>query len=76
MKLLIIEDDEKTAAYLRKGLTETGSVVDVARNGVDGQHLAHTGDYEAIVLDLMLPGRDGLAVLGSIRRQKATPMLS
>ena len=68
MKLLVVEDEKKAAAYLRKGLVENGFVVDVASDGEDGLHLARTGDYELIVLDVMLPGRDGWSVLGELRR--------
>lgn len=75
MRILVIEDEEKTVAYLRKGMSEMGYVVDVARNGVDGQHLALSGDYDAIVLDIMLPGRMGWAVLENLRRQRGTPVL-
>jgi len=68
VKLLVVEDEKKAAAYLRKGLIENGFVVDVAFDGDDGLHLARTGDYELIVLDVMLPGRDGWSVLGELRR--------
>lgn len=68
MKLLVVEDEKKAAAYLRKGLIENGFVVDVAFNGDDGLHLARTGDYELIILDVMLPGRDGWSVLAELRR--------
>jgi HAE1 family hydrophobic/amphiphilic exporter-1 len=63
MKLLIIEDEVKTADYLRKGFGEQGCAVDVAHNGIDGQHFALNHDYDVIVLDAMLPGIDGFAVL-------------
>jgi two-component system copper resistance phosphate regulon response regulator CusR len=76
MRVLIVEDQEKTVDFLRRGLTENGFVVDVARNGIDGQHLALTADYDLIVLDVMLPGRDGWQVLEELRRQgKHTPVL-
>nr|WP_295083919.1 heavy metal response regulator transcription factor [uncultured Roseateles sp.] len=75
MKLLVIEDESKLAEYLRKGLSEEGYVVDVAHNGIDGLHLASTGDYELLVLDGMLPGIDGLAVLTALRQSKQTPVL-
>src|SRR5882724_5738963 len=55
MRILIVEDEPKTAAYAKKGLTEHGFVVDVAANGVDGQHLALSSDYDLVVLDIMLP---------------------
>ncbi len=76
MRLLIVEDQVKTGDYLRQGLTESGFVVDVARNGLDGQHLALTGKYDAIVLDVMLPGANGWRVLSELRRQgEQTPVL-
>lgn len=75
MKILLVEDEAKTVAYLQRGLSEQGYSVEVATNGVDGQHLALTGDYDVIVLDIMLPGRDGLAVLRALRREKSTPVI-
>jgi len=67
MKLLVIEDDRETAAYLVKGLGESGYTVDHAGDGRDGLFLATSGSYDAIVLDRMLPGMDGLALLGALR---------
>ena len=76
MKLLVIEDAKKTAAYLRKGLMENGFVVDVAEQGEEGLHLAQSGDYDLIILDVMLPVRDGWSVLAELRRAgKQTPVL-
>ena len=75
MRLLVIEDELKLAAYLRKGLTEEGFVVDVAHNGVDGLHLAMECGYDLLVLDAMLPGIDGLGVLAALRQSKQTPVL-
>jgi two-component system, OmpR family, copper resistance phosphate regulon response regulator CusR len=75
MRILIIEDEAKTAAYARKGLTEHGYVVDVSNNGIDGRHLALSSDYDLIVLDVMLPGVDGWTVLADIRTAKQTPVL-
>ena len=75
MKLLVVEDEAKLADYLRKGLTEEGFVVDVARNGVDGLHLAAEGAYDLVLLDGMLPGIDGLAVLAALRQSQQTPVL-
>jgi two-component system copper resistance phosphate regulon response regulator CusR len=75
MKLLIVEDEVKTAEYLQKGLTEQGCAVDVAHNGVDGQHLALVHDYDVIVLDAMLPGVDGFTLLRSLRAVKQTPVI-
>lgn len=75
MRILIVEDEHKTAAYLEKGLSENGYVVDCAYNGKDGEHLAVTQEYDLILLDVMLPGIDGWAVLESLRRSKQTPVL-
>ena len=75
MKILVVEDEIKLADYLAKGLAEEGFVVDVAHNGVDGLHLASELDYDLIVLDGMLPGIDGLAVLAALRQTKQTPVL-
>ena len=75
MKLLVIEDELKLAEYLQKGLSEEGFVVDIAHNGIDGLHLATELAYDLIVLDGMLPGIDGLAVLAALRQSKQTPVL-
>jgi two-component system copper resistance phosphate regulon response regulator CusR len=75
MKILIVEDEAKTANYLQRGLTEQGHVVDVARNGTDGRHAAIELPYDVIVLDAMLPGIDGFSVLREVRRTKQTPIL-
>ena len=68
MKILIVEDEAKTGDYLRQGLREAGFVVDLARDGLDGLHLALTESYDLAVLDVMLPGIDGWQVLQGIRR--------
>ena len=75
MKLLVIEDEIKLADYLRNGLAEEGFAVDVANDGVDGLHLAMENQYDAIVLDRMLPGIDGMGVLAALRQRKQTPVL-
>ena len=75
MKLLIVEDELKTAEYLRKGLSEQGCAVDLAHNGIDGQHLALSHDYDVIVLDAMLPGIDGFTLLRALRQVKQTPVI-
>ena len=75
MKVLVVEDENKTADYLYRGLTEQGCVVDVARNGSDGAHLALENDYDVVVVDVMLPGMDGFAVLRSLRTTKQTPVI-
>src|SRR5712672_1915019 len=76
MKLLVIEDDRETAAYLVKGLSESGYTVDHSADGRDGLFLATSGSHDAIILDRMLPGMDGLALLGALRAaQIRTPAL-
>jgi len=75
MRVLIIEDEEKTADYLHRGLTEQGYTVDVARDGIEGLHLAMESDYAVIVLDVMLPGLDGFGVLRALRARKQTPVI-
>ena len=76
MKILIVEDEQKTGDYLKQGLSEAGFVADLARDGVDGLHLALTDDYDLVVLDVMLPRLDGWQVLREIRHQgKHLPVL-
>ncbi|MBW3502983.1 MULTISPECIES: heavy metal response regulator transcription factor [unclassified Pseudomonas] len=75
MRVLIVEDEEKTADYLHRGLTEQGYTVDVARDGIEGLHLAMESDYAVIVLDVMLPGLDGFGVLRALRGRKQTPVI-
>src|SRR5215472_12020535 len=76
VKMLIVEDERKTAAYLRKGLSESGFTVDIADDGEEGLYLAGTGGYYLIVLDVMLPERDGWSVLSEVRRSgKQVPIL-
>ena len=76
MKLLVVEDESKTGEYLRQGLTEAGFVVDLVANGLDGQHLAMTEPYDLVILDVMLPDRDGWSVLSEMRRAgNRTPVL-
>ncbi len=76
MHILVVEDERKTSAYLRKGLSENGFAVDVVDRGEDGLHLSHTGNYDLIILDIMLPERDGWSILAEMRRcGKATPVL-
>ncbi len=72
MKLLVVEDEVKTADYLRQGLTEAGFVVDLARNGLDGHHLAMTGGHDLIILDVMLPDIDGWRIVRALREAERT----
>src|SRR5579862_1563272 len=76
VRVLIVEDEPKSAAYLRKGLGEHGYVADVAENGEDGLYLAQNSEYDVIILDIMLPQRDGWGVITELRRAgKQTPVL-
>jgi two-component system copper resistance phosphate regulon response regulator CusR len=76
MKILVVEDEPKTASYLRNGLVENGFVVDVSAGGDDGLHAAQTGAYDLIILDVLLPRRDGWSVLSSLRSSgTSTPVL-
>jgi two-component system copper resistance phosphate regulon response regulator CusR len=76
MRILIIEDEKKTAAYLKKGLSENGFIVDVADQGEDGLRCALKGDYDLIILDVMLPKQDGWSIIAELRRNgKQTPVL-
>lgn len=75
MRILVIEDEPKLGDYLRKGLAESGFAVDLARTGIEGRNQALDGDYDALVLDVMLPGIDGFAVLEAVRKSKAMPVL-
>lgn len=75
MRILLVEDEAKLADYVRRGLTEAGYTVDVARDGIEGKYLALDGDYQLVVLDIMLPGVDGFGVLGALRQKRQTPVL-
>jgi two-component system copper resistance phosphate regulon response regulator CusR len=68
MKILIVEDEPKTGDYLKQGLTEAGFSVDLARDGVDGLYLALTEQHDLAILDVMLAGKSGWAVLAELRR--------
>ncbi len=76
MRILVVEDDTKIASFISKGLKEAGFAVDVAHDGVDGLHLGLTEPYDAAVVDIMLPGLDGLALIERLRTKKiATPVI-
>ena len=76
MKLLVVEDEKKIASFVRKGLEAQGFVVEVAYDGESGWELATTQPYDAIILDIMLPGRDGLSILRQLReRRMAVPVI-
>jgi len=68
MRVLVVEDEPRMAAVLRRGLTEEGFAVDVAATGEDGTWYATENDFDAIVLDVILPGVDGFEVLAALRR--------
>ncbi|MGB5444790.1 MAG: response regulator, partial [Psychromonas sp.] len=76
MRLLIVEDEQKTGEYLKKGLTESSFRVDLAINGIDGLHQAMSEEYDLIILDVMLPKLNGWQVLQTLRSSKIdTPVL-
>ncbi len=72
MNVLLIEDDSKIASFVKKGLKEQGFVVDACEDGDEGYYFATEQAYDVIVLDIMLPGRDGLSILRSLRDKKNT----
>ncbi len=76
MKVLLVEDEKKVSSLIRKGLEARGFVVDAAGNGDEGYLLATTRPYDVLVLDIMLPGRDGLSILRNLREKKiAVPII-
>jgi len=76
MKILVVEDDRKVAGFIEQGLREEGYAVDVAKDGEEATTLAHVNDYDAILLDLMLPKKNGLQVASELRREgRRTPIL-
>ncbi len=76
MRLLLVEDDLKLADFIRKGFAEAGFAVDWADNGIDGLHLTLTETYDVVVMDLMLPGLDGLAIINKMRQSTLlTPVI-
>jgi two-component system copper resistance phosphate regulon response regulator CusR len=75
MKLLVVEDEAKTASFLKKGFAEAGFVVAVARDGNEGLHLAEEVAFDVVVLDIMLPGLDGWEVLTRLRQQGRATMI-
>ena len=75
MRILVIEDDERAVTYLHKGLSEAGYVVESALNGEDGLDLATTRPFDLIILDVMLPRRNGWSVMSELRRQVDTPVI-
>jgi two-component system OmpR family response regulator len=76
MRVLVIEDDAKIASFITKGLEQAGFAVDHAADGEDGLFMATSESYDAAVIDIMLPGRDGLSIIAAMRQAKlATPVI-
>ncbi|MBV7511945.1 response regulator [Pseudomonas sp. PDM25] len=75
MRVLLVEDEPETAELLAKGLNEASYSVDVAVNGMDGRRFIESGEYELIILDVMLPGLNGWQLLQQIRKLGDTPVL-
>jgi len=75
MRVLVVEDEPELLEVIARALREAGYAVDEAADGVDGQYKAEAWDYDAVVLDLMLPGRDGWQVLAGLRKSRKTPVL-
>lgn len=76
MRLLVVEDEQKVASFLKRGLEEAGHVVDVAHTGGEGEYLASLNSYDVLVLDCMLPDKDGRQVCRDLRaRGNTTPVL-
>jgi len=72
MRILVVEDDAKIASFLEKGLREAGFAVDVAGDGIDGLHLGTTVRYDAAIIDIMLPGLDGITLIERLREKRVT----
>jgi DNA-binding response OmpR family regulator len=76
MRILVVEDERKVASFIKQGLEEEGHTVDVAVDGEEATLCAHVGEYDAILLDLMLPKKNGLQVAMELRREgRTTPIL-
>lgn len=75
LRILVVEDERKLGEYLRKGLLENGYVVDLANDGIDGLHFASEGNYDLVILDVLLPGLDGFRVLETLRQTRDVPVL-
>src|ERR1035438_6573362 len=72
MKILVVEDDRKIASFIQRGLKEQGFVVEVCADGNEGYTRAISQTYDVVILDIMLPGRDGLSILRAMREKKST----
>lgn len=72
MRILVIEDEKKVAAFIKRGLEQESYAVDTVYDGIDGQHYAEVNEYDAIILDIMLPGKSGMEVLKDIKAAGVT----
>jgi len=70
MRILVVEDEKQIAGFVRKGLEEQGFKVDISHDGDEGYELAKSRPYDVLVLDIMLPGRDGLSIVSNLRKQR------
>ncbi|MDP1741978.1 heavy metal response regulator transcription factor [Polaromonas sp.] len=75
MRILIVEDEAKFADHIKRALVEIGYVVDIARDGIEGKHMALEGGYDLMLLDIMLPGIDGFGVLHEVRERRGFPII-
>jgi len=76
MRILVVEDEDKIAGLIRRGLREEGYAVDIAKDGIEGEFLASTNDYDVIIMDVMLPKKDGISLCASLRLKRiATPVI-
>jgi two-component system OmpR family response regulator len=76
MRILLVEDDKKIASFIKKGMTSAGFAVDHIANGEDGLHMALTEPYDAAIIDIMIPGLDGLSLIAKMRKAKVnTPVI-
>jgi DNA-binding response OmpR family regulator len=76
MKILVVEDERKVASFIKQGLEEEGYTVDVAPDGEQASLMAHVGEYDAILLDVLLPRRNGFEVAAELRREgRTTPIM-
>jgi DNA-binding response OmpR family regulator len=76
MRILIVEDDQRLARQLKKGLEESGHSATLAFQGPDGQEAAHSGEFDVLIFDVMLPGLDGISIVRRLRQKRiATPVL-
>ncbi|MDP3709608.1 MAG: heavy metal response regulator transcription factor [Polaromonas sp.] len=75
MRILTVEDEPKFAAHIKQALVDIGFVVDIARDGIEGKHMALEGSYDLMLLDVMLPGIDGFGVLQAVREKKDFPII-